>query len=286
MSNVNELIAIVARHYESNGRHDLPWRMPEADEIILDPYKIMVSEIMLQQTQVSRVIPKFRAFLDQFPSVDMLAAASLGDVLIAWQGLGYNRRAKFLWQAVQKIVNEYGGVFPTNQTTLTQLPGIGINTAGAIMAYAYNVPDVFIETNIRTVYIHHFFVNQNNIADKDILRLLRETLRQLEEHKQWFLKDGTVSYRAFYWALMDYGTYVKATEGNAAARASRSYAKQSHFQGSRRQLRGIALHALTMKAYSAVELANLLDDPRASEVLSALINEGLIKETAQVYRLS
>jgi A/G-specific adenine glycosylase len=129
----------------------MPWR----DNT--DPYNVLVSELMLQQTQVDRVIPKFELFMLTFPSILSLSKASLADVLIAWNGLGYNRRAKYLHESAKKIVSDFEGKIPQSYEKLTSLPGVGPNTAGAILAYSYNQPVVFIETNIRTVYFHHFF---------------------------------------------------------------------------------------------------------------------------------
>lgn len=146
----------VWQYYKAHGRHDLPWRQPEANGE-LDPYKVLVSEIMLQQTQVSRVIPKFYAFIDQFPALEALAQAPLSDVLKFWSGLGYNRRAKFLWQTAGVVVTNHAGRLPQDSRELVTLPGIGYNTAGALLAYAYNRSVVFVETNIRTVFIYHFF---------------------------------------------------------------------------------------------------------------------------------
>jgi A/G-specific adenine glycosylase len=135
---------------------------------------LLVSELMLQQTQVARVIPKYQSFLEQFPDVQSLAMADLSDVLRVWQGLGYNRRAKFLWQAAGAI--DVLGNFPTTYEELVKLPGIGSNTAGAILAYACNQPVVFVETNVRTVYIHHFFADRIDIHDREILSLVGQTL--------------------------------------------------------------------------------------------------------------
>jgi A/G-specific adenine glycosylase len=156
-----EFLEALWEHYARVGRGALPWRQPEGDGSF-DPYKVMVSELMLQQTQVNRVIPKYTEFLQRFPTVQALSAAELGDVLRAWQGLGYNRRAKFLWQAAQQI--DQLGQFPNTLQDLVKLSGIGVNTAGAILAYAFNQPAVFVETNIRTVYTHHFFEDRTDIA--------------------------------------------------------------------------------------------------------------------------
>src|SRR6185437_9030478 len=159
---IQRFMAQLTAYYEAHGRHDLPWRLPAPDGSF-DPYKILVSEVMLQQTQVGRVLPKYQQFLSRFPDVKSLATAPLGDVLKMWNGLGYNRRAKFLWLAAQKIVDGFGGVFPSDVQQLELLPGVGANTAGAIRVYAFNKPAIFIETNIRTVYIHHFFDGQKDI---------------------------------------------------------------------------------------------------------------------------
>jgi A/G-specific adenine glycosylase len=261
---------VVYEHYGAHGRHDLPWRQPEADSSF-DPYKILVSEIMLQQTQVPRVMSKYAAFLEKFPTVETLAAAPLKDVLIAWQGLGYNRRAKFLWQAAKYVMEEYGGEFPSTVEALTKLPGVGKNTAGAIQAYTFNQPAVFIETNIRTVFIHHFFKDQANIADTDIMPLIAQTL-------------DTADPRRFYWALMDYGTYLKQTVGNRS-RASKSYTKQSKFAGSARQIRGQVLRLLSEGPVIGSALLMSLADARAEAVVGDLEKEGLIRRNGDTYEL-
>jgi A/G-specific adenine glycosylase len=261
----------VINFYDQHGRHDLPWRKSEADGTF-DPYKILVSELMLQQTQVNRVIPKYHEFLAKFPDVQTLAQASVGDVLIAWSGLGYNRRAKFLWQAAQKIVNDFGGKFPDTLEQLVTLPGVGKNTAGAILAYAFNTPVVFLETNIRTVYIHHFFNGQIDVPDKAIAKIVEQTLPK-ENAREW------------YWALMDYGTFVKQTVGNAS-RASKSYKKQSAFHGSKRQIRGAIIRELAQGPQSETLLLEMLADDRTEQVLSELLNEQMIVHSDDKYKLA
>jgi A/G-specific adenine glycosylase len=259
----------VRSHYAANQR-DLPWRQPEADGNF-DPYKILVSELMLQQTQVARVIPKYQQFLNQFPTISVLAAAPLAEVIVAWSGLGYNRRAKFLWQAAQHIVSDYQGRVPHDLTQLIQLPGIGANTAAAIAAYAFNQPVVFIETNIRTVYIHHFFADQSSIADKDIADIVAATLDKARP-------------REWYWALMDYGTHLKATAGNLSRR-SRHYTKQSTFAGSRRQVRGRVLRLLAPQPRTLAQLHDAIRDERLEGVLADLSAEGLISQRDILYSL-
>lgn len=252
-------------YYSAHGRHDLPWRTPGLkfqNGNQLDPYKIMVSEVMLQQTQVSRVIPKYLSFLEQFPDVETLATAELGDVLRAWSGLGYNRRAKFLHLAAQQVMSAYNGVFPQEAVELVALPGVGVNTAGAILAYAFDRPAVFLETNIRTVFFHHFFKDVADIPDRKLLELVRDTLPS-EHPREW------------YWALMDYGTYLKATVGNLN-KLSKTYVKQSTFQGSRRQLRGLILRQLSNSTLKMTDLTVLIPDERLGNVVADLLAEGLI----------
>lgn len=251
----------VLTHYQDHGRHDLPWRQPGSDGRF-DPYRILVSELMLQQTQVSRVIPKFAAFLDTFPSAAALARAPLSAVLIAWQGLGYNRRAKFLWQAAQMIDGQWQEKWPRTVGELVALPGVGVNTAGAIAAYAFDVPVVFIETNIRSVVLHHFFKGQTDVPDSEVTAVMEQTLPE----QDW---------RGWYWALMDYGTFLKQTVGNTA-RASRSYAKQSAFKGSRRAVRGAVLRELATGPVTRQALSERVADERLDSVLDDLAREQLI----------
>lgn len=253
-------------YYEKQGRHDLPWRQKLPDGT-LDPYAVLVSEMMLQQTQVSRVIAKYEAFLTEFPTVEILAKSELADVLRAWQGLGYNRRAKFLWQSARVIRAD--GAFPSTHETLAVLPGVGDNTAGAILAYAYNQPAVFVETNIRTVFIHHF--------TRDVLR---QALAMSTRPPFAGLFRGA---RHFYWALMDYGTYLKTLVRNN--RQSLHYAKQSPFHGSRRQIRGQVLKALQTDRLSLNQLRARVSDSRLDQVLESLLKEQLVSRHDGKYHL-
>jgi len=231
----------------------------------------MVSEFMLQQTQVSRVIPKYREFLQRFPTIETLAPAPLGSVLRTWNGLGYNRRAKFLHQTAGVVVREHKGRFPETIDELTKLPGIGSNTAGAILAYAFNQPVVFIETNIRTVFIHHFFHDRTDVPDAAILQLVAKNL-----DSRWP--------REWYWALMDYGAYLKQTAGNPA-RQSRSYTKQSRFEGSRRQIRGQVIRLLAVRPHTSRDLSSLIADERLADVLQELQQERLINRQGSRFTL-
>jgi A/G-specific adenine glycosylase len=239
---------------------DMLWRRD------VRPYYVLVSELMLQQTQVSRVTPKFDEFVRAFPDVESLASAELGDVLQLWSGLGYNRRAKYLWQAAHMICDEFGGRFPSNVEELTKLPGVGPNTAGAIMAYAYNQPVVFIETNIRTVYLHHFFADSDDVADSEIRDKVAETIDH-EHPREW------------YWALMDYGAELKAQKlGNI--RSSKHYTKQSKLAGSLREMRGRILKALASGPLSEPQLrAAVQVDERYATAKSDLLAEQLISQS-------
>lgn len=263
---------IVWEYYARAGRHDLPWRRP-AKNGAFDPYAIMVSELMLQQTQVPRVLPKFEIFMRTFPTFESLAAAPLGDVLRAWNGLGYNRRAKFLWQTAGMVTREFGGQLPSDHAALIALPGIGPNTAGAILAYAFNAPAIFVETNIRSVFIHHFFAGETGVGDKQIIAQLERSLTNVAEPRAW------------YWALMDYGTYLKQTSGNAA-RASATYARQSKFEGSRRQVRGQVLRALGKQSQTLAQMRQHITDERLPEVLDDLLRENLIQKPDRTYALA
>lgn len=228
-------------------------------------YEIMVSEIMLQQTQVPRVIEKYKQFLEAFPTIADLAKAPLQDVLFVWQGLGYNRRGRFLREAAVMVEANFKGSIPSTLDDLVTLPGIGRNTASAILVYAYNQPLVFIETNIRSVYLHHFWPDNESVTDADILRLVAETL-DTENPREW------------YWALMDYGTHIKKTHGNPNVR-SKHYNKQSAFQGSKRQVRGAVLRALTADTCTIQDLKMLISDERLELVLQDLVKEQLIQQT-------
>jgi A/G-specific adenine glycosylase len=266
-SEQNEFLETLWDFYAQHGR-ELPWRRPEPDDTF-DPYKVMVSELMLQQTQVARVIPKYSEFLGRFPTTLALAQAELGDVLRVWQGLGYNRRAKFLYQAAKSVRDL--SHFPDTLEELVRLPGVGANTAGAILAYAYNQPALFIETNVRTVYIHHFFADKADIPDRSIRALLEQTL----DHE---------NPRQFYWALMDYGSHLKATVGNLN-KASRHYTRQPMFNGSRRQLRGAVIRMLGGGDKTTAELHLVISDERLESVLYDLVSEGLVRQSGRRYTL-
>ena len=252
---IKQFQKLVWDFYRYNGRV-LPWRKN------INPYRILVSEIMLQQTQVSRVIPKYRLFLKLFPNCKSLSQASSAEVLQAWSGLGYNRRGLYLKRAAEMIMEEFSGKFPQNMNELIMLPGVGENTAGAILAYAFNEPVLFIETNIRRVYLHHFFQNQKNVPDSDLMPFIVKSIDQINP-------------REWYWALMDYGSYLSSVVENPNRR-SRHYTKQSKFPGSLRQLRGRILKLLLEKQQVLDQLQSRLADDRLPEALEQLVAEGFV----------
>jgi A/G-specific adenine glycosylase len=262
-----QFIKTVWSFYTREGRHDLSWRKTA------DPYRILVSEIMLQQTQVTRVVPKYMAFL-QFPTTKKLAEASLGEVLVVWQGLGYNRRAKFLKQAAEAVMREHQGKWPKTLPELRALPGIGSYTAGAVMNFAYNEPVPLIETNIRTVYIHHFFHDKEGVSDADLMPIIEQSL-------------DTKNPREWNWALMDYGAHLKETVGNLSKR-SKHYTKQSTFKGSDRQIRGAILRELAKSSLTEAKLCKVLADIEKERIklqLAALLREELIDLRRSLYSL-
>lgn len=259
---------IVWAHYKKHGRHDLPWRKT------IDPYKIFVSEVMLQQTQVERVIPFYAEFTKRFPTVQKLAKAPLADVLRAWQGLGYNRRAKMLHTAAKEVVEKHREKFPRTREGLEALPGIGPYTAGAVAAFAYNQDVIFIETNIRTAITHHFFPKKKEVSDKEIVKILEEAYPE-GKSREW------------YSALMDYGAYLKKS-GVRINDRSKHYSKQSAFRGSLREARGAILRALAAGPATSAKLVNLLGPSRRTQLTSALeaiAAEGFVIRRKRFYLL-
>lgn len=250
--------------YKKNGRHDLPWRQTT------DPYSIFISELMLQQTQAPRVVPKYEAFLKKFPTSKVLARANTQTILQYWQGLGYNRRALFAQRACIEIEKAHKGIFPKSRDTLTSLPGIGPYTARAICVFAYNQSELVIETNVRTVIIHHFLQNKENVTDSEIESILKEIV-------------DTKNPRKFYSAMMDYGTYLKQ-QGIKTHRKSTTYQKQSKFEGSFRQIRGQLVKVYASGGYkNAQKLIRNQEKTVQNDykkALELLVKEGIIKKTS------
>ena len=266
---VNVFRKLVYNAYRKGSRDDLPWRLTR------DPYRIMVSEIMLQQTQVARVRTKYEEFLTAFPDTASLAGAPLQEVLAVWQGLGYNRRGMALKRAAEAIVVRFGGVVPETPEELRTLPGIGPYTAGAIAAFAFNRPELFIETNIRSVYIHLFFHDWHGVADWEILPLLAATLDR-DQPREW------------YYALMDYGVRLKREVPNPGRRSAH-HVRQSPFPGSNRELRSSILRMILADGDSteAKFIAHIDREPeQVRDNLRDLEREGFIVRKGKFFRIA
>jgi A/G-specific adenine glycosylase len=176
--------------YYQNHKRNYPWRETR------DPYHILVSEIMLQQTQTNRSVDKYRQFIETFPNFKALAKAPLHDILTQWHGLGYNRRAIQLKQLSEIVLTTYNGKLPSTIHELRTLPGIGPYTAAAICAFAFNQPTVLIETNIRSVMLYFFFQGKSQVKDSELIKLIQKTL-DAENPREW------------YYALIDFGAMLK-----------------------------------------------------------------------------
>lgn len=263
---------IVWKYYKEHGRRALLWRTPAHTK---NPYRILVSEIMLQQTQVSRVITKYPEFIARFPDFKTLAAARTDAVLRAWSGMGYNRRALYLQNLAKTVVHEYSGKLPHNPETLRSLPGIGKATAGSIAAFAFNMPVVFIETNIRRAIIHSFFPREKKVQDEDVAKLVEETLDKANP-------------REWYYALMDYGAMLAVQEKDNPNKRSAHYRAQPPFKGSRRALRGQVLRLLLAEGKrSERQIAVQLKESvgRIREVLEVLEKEKFVVRKNGVVKL-
>ncbi len=260
----------IAAHYRLRGRV-FPWRNTR------DPYHILVSEIMLQQTQADRVVPFFERFIKLFPTVASLAKAKPRTLLRAWQGLGYNRRALYLKRAAEAIRTEFSSIVPRTVHELESLPGVGKYTAAAVMAFAYSAPVAFIETNIRSVYLHFFFKNKRSVSDRAILSLVEQTLDR---------KNPGV----WYQALMDYGALLKKESGNPNQR-SKHYVKQGVFKGSRRHVRGRIISSALAGPLTALEMRKLraehaFSSTQVEQAIADLVAEGFLRRKGASFVLS
>ncbi|MEK9176836.1 MAG: A/G-specific adenine glycosylase [Patescibacteria group bacterium] len=265
-SAVSAFRRLVLTYSRPHGRHALPWRETR------DPYRILVSEVMLQQTQVKRVIPFYAEFTRRFPTARSLARAPLSAVLRLWQGLGYNRRAKMLHDAAKRTMIYHSGQIPTSYEELAALPGVGDYTAKAIRVFAFNEPEVLLETNIRAAFLHHFFPRKHNVTDRALLPYMREVLSK-KNPRRW------------YSALMDYGSHLKTLHLNPSRRSAH-HVRQSQFKGSDREIRGAILRALAERprggeSFAALPFAN----SRVEAQLGRLAAEGLIEQKRGRYRL-
>jgi A/G-specific adenine glycosylase len=266
---------VIYDFYAHHARNWMLWRKTK------NPFHILVSEVMLQQTQVERVIDKYKEFLSIFPDFSKLAKAPLHKVLTVWQGLGYNRRALALHTGAKQIVKEYRGILPSSAEELEKLPGIGratasaiVATASAIVTYAFNKPEVFIETNIRRVFIHFFFQNEDKIRDNQILPLAEKTLDR-ENTRKW------------YFALTDYGAMLGKHPQNPN-RKSAHYQRQSPFEGSHRQLRGKVLREIMASrgiSETILERQLKIKRKKLKEILYQLQNEGFIQKKGKQFSI-
>ncbi len=258
----------VYAHYRESGR-TFPWRETR------DPYRILVSELMLQQTQTERVVPKYLDWLERFPTVESLAESPFQAVLEKWVGLGYNRRAKYLHEAAKAVVRDFGGAFPQDAKSLMRLPGVGHYTASAVSTFSFGIPNAFIETNIRAVYLFFFLSDGEGVHDDRIMELVEATMDR-EDPRSW------------YYALMDYGATLKKKVVNPN-RKSRHYTKQSRFTGSLREARGAVVRYIGKTGPSRVDeiaLAEGIEIERITRAAKSLVDDGMVAETDGVYRIS
>lgn len=270
---------LVSKVWEEGERlyRDLPWRNTR------DPYAIMLSEIMLQQTQVGRVQNYWDRFLGLFPTIDALASAETSLVLEMWQGLGYNRRALALKSCAEVCSQRYGGELPRSREGLVALPGIGPATAGGILAFAHNEPAVYLETNVRTVFLHHLFPGRDQVSDREISPYVQRTC-SLDNPRGW------------YYALLDYGSFLKSTLPNPSRR-SKHHSRQSTFEGSRRQKRAelvrvvLAQRKVTLEglhgALAEFEAAHGRPEPELEltrSIADDLVKEGFFAKDGNRYR--
>ncbi len=255
-------------------RDELPWRFVD------DPYLVYVSEAMLQQTQVSRVMKHWPRFVSAFPTIDALASADVSDVLEMWQGLGYNRRALALKRAADECSAHHGGTLPSTYDELLALPGVGPATAAGIMAFAYNEPAVYLETNVRTVFIHWFFPDEERISDAQLRPLVEQTC-------------SASNPRRWYYALLDWGAHLKSA-GMNPSRRSAHYTRQGTFEGSRRQKRAFVLReVLGSPGVTASQVNAALDAAELSagrqpvpktlfdSIVSDLVKEGFFRRDGE-----
>lgn len=254
-------------NFYHNNKRDLPWRNTK------DPYNIFISEVMLQQTQVNRVIYKYTEWIKHFPDFNTLSNAKLSEILNLWSGLGYNRRAKFLQESSKIIIHKFGGKISDNPEVLVKLPGIGKATAASIVVFTYNKPLIFIETNIRRVFIDEFFREKENISDIEILSLVEKTT-DLKNPREW------------YYALMDYGSFLGKRKENPN-RKSKIYSKQSTFSGSVRQVRGEILKMLSKGPMNFSELEEKITSNRdhLTTALNQLVLESFLERRGDTIQI-
>lgn len=264
LNRIKEEFNTCLKQYYKEKKRILPWREN------INSYYIFVSEFMLQQTQVSRVINYFNSFIEKLPTFKALSQAPQSAILESWSGLGYNRRAMYLHQGAKIITEQYKEFIPDSVKILKKIKGIGEYTASALVTYSYNRPTLFVETNIRTVCFSIFeqYFSEEKISDKQLIELIEQIIDK-ENPREW------------YYAMMDLGTELKKILPKAHLKKSSSYQKQSLFVGSMRAIRGKIIKILTNNNQQKVirkELELLCNDQRADSCITNLIKEGLIEE--------
>ncbi|GHV67819.1 endonuclease III [Spirochaetia bacterium] len=268
-SKITEFKKAVYDHYKKEGR-SFPWRENT------DPWGILVSELMLQQTQTERVMVYWTRWMKKWPTAEALHKATLEEALKEWNGLGYNRRCRFVKDCARIVTTKLNGQLPRKPYDLIALPGIGPYTAGAIACFAYNFPSVFIETNIRAAVIHFFFQDEAEVEDRQLVPILEEALDRRDP-------------RTWYWALMDYGAALKKLTPNPNRRSAH-YSRQNPFEGSFRQIRGSLVRSLLAGGpLSAGDLRKKMDIKADEEdiykALDSLKDDFLVAEKAGVYQI-
>jgi A/G-specific adenine glycosylase len=249
-------------------RRELPWRRTH------DPYRILVSEVMLQQTQVSRVLPKYEEFLMLFPDVTALARATPASVLRAWKGMGYNRRALYLQKTAQTVITVYKGEFPKRESELLKLPGLGMYTTRAIMVFAYKQDVAMVDTNIRQIITHYFFAG------------VPQTPKIIQEFADTLVPKG----KSWEWhqALMDYGALAMPA---LRPRRKPTDKKSIPFRETNRFYRGRIIDCLRERAMDEAQLVKDMsaryDKPEdfVEVIIERLIDDGLVVKKKNILSL-
>jgi len=270
------LVAFVHKVLSEGQLHyrDFAWRQTR------DPYAILLSEIMLQQTQVARVSKYYDNWLKTFPSIDALAATDTASVLEAWQGLGYNRRGLALKRLADQVSAQRAGILPESYEELLQLPGVGPATAAGVMAFAHNVSAAYLETNVRSVVLHEIYADSDEVCDREVMAVVKLAAEYVHT-------SSTIDARRWNYALLDYGAWLKKNHVNPSRR-SKQHTRQSKFEGSFRQKRAQLLRAILLAPdISAAELAQhcKLEIEDVEQALDALTREGFIEIADNRYRI-
>jgi A/G-specific adenine glycosylase len=253
----------ILQYYKKNGR-DLPWRNTT------DAYNILISELMLQQTQVSRVIDYYTTWLKTWPTIQHLAQANFKDVLQAWMGLGYNTRGINLHKASKIIVQHYNADVIAAMDEYKKIPGVGKYTSQAVKIFSTNADIVTVDTNIRRIFIHEFDLSQD-ISDSELWSIAQHCLPK-GKSRQW------------HNALMDYGAMYLTSKKTGISPKT----KQSTFEGSDRQIRAQILRDLLNTPLTIHDLTQHYDHTtdRLLKILEKMKKQGIIKKEKEKYLLN